>query len=169
VVHGDQSYEHERRPVAAALAENTLAQGALMKVFTAEVAALRGMMSALIARGGDTADELAGWLSGIDLSYPQPEGTDPLVGTRAPDLALPGVNLHRALRPDRFLLADFTGDFADLDVPHVEVRTAEPGTGRWSQLSAALVRPDGHVADVAEPGGEHEFTRAVAAWTTPAG
>lgn len=167
VVHGDHSYERERRPVAAALAKNTLAQGALMKTFTPEVEALRGVMSDLIARGGDTADELAGWLSGIDLSYPRPEGTDPLVGTRAPDLALPGANLHRALRPDRFLLADFTGGFADLDVPHVEVRTAEPGSGRWSDLAAALIRPDGYVADVAAPGGEHEFTRAVAEWTTP--
>lgn len=168
LVSGAGSYEAERRPVARQLAENTQAQGALMKTFTAEVGALRGLVSDLIARRGDTADELTGWLSGIALSYPRDEGADPLVGTRAPDLDLCGQGLFRALRTDRLLLADFTGGtFADLGSSRVEVREARPGPGRWAALAGALVRPDGYVADVAVPG--EDLRGAVSRWTTSDG
>lgn len=169
VVDGGHSYEHERRRVARLLAENTLAQGGLMKTFTAEGEALRVLMSSLIARGGDTAEELMGWLSGLDLSYPHAEGSDPLVGTRVANVDLCGQSVFRALRPDRFLLMDFSGAFAGLGSSRVDVRAARSAPGRWSDVAAALVRPDGYVADVvasSEPDAVAEFKRAVETWTT---
>ncbi len=148
---GPFDYDSERRPVSARLAANTLAQGALMHTFTPGGEALRRMFSDLIAQRGDTARELTGWLSGLELAYPAPAGAHPLIGTRAPDLALDGMSLLHALRQDAYVLADFTptGRFARLAAPRVVVRTARPGSGAWSSLEAALIRPDGYVAAVA--------------------
>ncbi|MFI9275421.1 FAD-dependent monooxygenase [Kitasatospora sp. NPDC052896] len=152
LVDGDLGYDRERRPVAERLAANTLAQGALMHNFTPAGAALRALFHDLIERDGDAARELTGWLSGLGLSYPQPDGAHPLDGTRAPDLSLEGGTLLGTLRPDRFLLADFTADhaFAAQAGPRVEVRRAKPDPGAWSALDAVLVRPDGYVACAAD-------------------
>ncbi|MEU7045591.1 FAD-dependent monooxygenase [Streptomyces varsoviensis] len=148
---GPFDYDSERRPISTRLAANTLAQGVLMYTFTPGGEALRGMFSDLIAQDGDTADELRGWLSGLGLAYPAPEGAHPLVGTRAPDLALAGSSLLHALRQNAFVLADFTpeGRYARAAARRVAVRTARPGAGAWSALDAALIRPDGYVAAVA--------------------
>ncbi|MEV0280281.1 FAD-dependent monooxygenase [Streptomyces sp. NPDC050610] len=177
---GPFDYDSERRPISARLAANTLAQGALMHTFTPGGEALRGMFSELIGQAGDMARELTGWLSGLELAYPAAEGAHPLVGTRAPDLALTGSSLLHALRQDACVLADFTpsGRYARIASRRVDVRTARPGAGAWSALEAALIRPDGYVAAVAEstaPASDPHasavpdtFPDEVARWTAPA-
>lgn len=162
LVDGAYGYDRERRRVAERLAADTLAQDALMNTFSHAGEALRDLFSHLVDRGGEVAAELVGWLSGVDVRYPPPDGAHPLVGSRAPDLALAGGTLHEALRHDRFLLADFTPDrrHADLASDLVDVRAATPRPGEWSGLDAALVRPDGYVAHA---GGD--LPGAVAAWT----
>ncbi|WP_063695843.1 FAD-dependent monooxygenase [Amycolatopsis orientalis] len=140
IIDGPRSYDAERRPIAARLAANTLAQSALMVTFTPGGKALRDLMSHLIGRNGDTADELRGWLSGLDVSYAEDGG---LAGRRVPNLPLAdGRTLHRALRHDRFTLVAFgtTAVPSRADV----VRS----TRDWHGLAAVLVRPDGYAAEV---------------------
>ncbi|MFG2526961.1 FAD-dependent monooxygenase [Streptomyces sp. NPDC048516] len=165
ITSGAAGYESERASVAAGLAGNTLAQAALMTTFTPAGAALRDLMSALIAKGGDTADDLTAWLSGLGLSYAPPVPGHPLDGCRAPDLALSDGTLHRRLAVDRFLLADFTPDavFASLRSARVEVARALP----WSGLSAALIRPDGYIARAWTSPDVDEVAAALSSWTTP--
>ncbi|MGW8375013.1 FAD-dependent monooxygenase [Streptomyces sp. ODS28] len=189
LVEGPYDYDSERRPVSARLTANTLAQGVLMHTFTPGGEALRGLFSDLIGRDGDTAQELKGWLSGLDLAYPAPDGAHPLTGTRAPDLVLTGApsagasvagapvsgpsgsSLMRALRQDAFVLADFTseGRYAHLAGRRVGVRSAvRPGVGAWASPDAVLIRPDGYVAAAAEPSvAPDAFADEVAHWTTP--
>ncbi|MFE7236219.1 FAD-dependent monooxygenase [Streptomyces sp. NPDC001231] len=172
LIDGAFCYEHERRHVAEQLMANTLAQGALMHTFTAGGKALRDLVSDLISRGGDTAEQLAGWLSGLSLSYPQPEGTHPLVGTRAPDLPLTdGGTLHQALRHDRYLLLDLTPDsgLAEIGSAHIDVRAAPSPSGTWSALRAVLVRPDGYIAHATQSTGPLNLATALAQWTTATG
>ncbi|MFI2206723.1 FAD-dependent monooxygenase [Streptomyces sp. NPDC020192] len=144
ITGGAASYDRERRPVAESLAQNTQAQTALMTTFTPQGAALRELMSTLLARP-ETNAHLAGLLSGLSVSYDTPDAGHPLDGHRAPNLRLPdGDTVLRRLRVDRFLLLDFTpaGELAALDSSAVEVVPAGP----WSGLAAALVRPDGYIA-----------------------
>lgn len=171
LVDGPFDYDSERRPISERLAANTLAQGALMSTFTPAGEALRDLFSHLIAQGGDTARELTGWLSGLDLAYPAPAGAHPLTGTRAPDLALTGRSLLRSLRQDGFVLVDLTptGRFARLASPRVDVRAARPGPrpDGWSGPAAVLVRPDGYVAAATDSPAPDAFSDEIARWTTP--
>jgi 2-polyprenyl-6-methoxyphenol hydroxylase-like FAD-dependent oxidoreductase len=174
VIDGQASYGTERRAVAQRLVDDTLAQDALMHTFSPAGQALRELFSGFIGQGGEVARELSGWLSGLAVGYPQPGGTHPLAGTKAPDGVLGGDGLLRSLRPDRFLLLDFTPDgaYAELGSPRVEVRTARRHAGAWATVRTALIRPDGHVAhatDAADPGTATELADAIAAWTRPAG
>lgn len=170
LIDGPAAYEAERRDVAQRLLSDTLAQDALMHTFSPSGQALRELFSGLIARGGEVAGELSGWLSGLAVHYPQPAGTHPLVGVKAPDAVLAGDGLLRALRPDRFLLLDFSADGAVKDPGSARVEAvsaAQRHTGPWAGVHAALIRPDGHVAhavDVDDPG-VAGLSDAVAAWT----
>jgi 2-polyprenyl-6-methoxyphenol hydroxylase-like FAD-dependent oxidoreductase len=171
LITGEAGYEAERLPVAEQLVANTQAQDVLMHAFSPGGAALRDLFSGFIAQGGEVARHLAGVLSGLAVAYPRPDGAHELVGTRAPDLALTSGTLQRALRPDRFLLVDFTPDasLAGLASAHVEVRTAprptDPRRAEWKGVQVALIRPDGHVAHAASsPAG---LTEAIGAWTEP--
>ncbi|WP_373300038.1 aromatic-ring hydroxylase C-terminal domain-containing protein [Streptomyces albospinus] len=101
-------------------------------------------MSTLLGRP-ETNERLANLLSGLSVSYDNPDAAHPLDGHRAPDLRLSdGETLLRRLRIDRFLLLDFTPseEFAALGSPAVQVASAEP----WSGPAAALIRPDGYIA-----------------------
>ncbi|WP_274912525.1 FAD-dependent monooxygenase [Streptomyces sp. WZ-12] len=172
LINGPEAYETERRGVAQRLVADTLAQDALMHTFSPSGQALREMFSGFIEQGGEVAEELSGWLSGLGVNYPQPDGTHALAGVKAPDAVLAGDGLLRSLRPDRFLLLDFSpeGAHADLGSARVEVRTAQRHTGPWATVRAALIRPDGHVAhavDSADPAATAELTDAITAWTLP--
>ncbi len=179
VVAGEFGYDTERRPVAEQLVANTLAQDALFNTFGPAGAALRGMFSDFIARGGEVAAELSGWVSGVGVGYESPDGMHPLVGSRAPELELTTGSLLRTLRQDKFLLVEFTGGdaptsaSASLAGPRVQVAAARPVEKRhpsrgaaWHGVRAALIRPDGHVAYATETGSA--FDDAVRAWTQPA-
>lgn len=172
LVDGPAAYQAERQHVARRLLADTLAQDALMHTFGPSGQALRDMFCGFIDQGGEVAQDLSGWLSGIKVNYPQPQGSHPLAGVKAPDRVLAGEGLLRALRVDRFLLLDFTAErgCADLASARVEVRAAQPHTGRWATVRAALIRPDGHVAhavDSADPAAVAELADAVSAWTRP--
>lgn len=171
LVGGKAGYDAERRPIAQQLVADTQAQDVLMHTFSPGGAALRDLFSAFIAQGGEVARHLAGTLSGLAVAYPRPDGAHALVGTRAPDLELTSGSLLRELRPDRFLLVDFTSgaSLAEFASAHVEVRTAPPPTGPrrtdWDGVQAVLIRPDGYVAHAASsPAG---LAGAIAAWTEP--
>ncbi|WP_328611648.1 FAD-dependent monooxygenase [Amycolatopsis sp. NBC_00345] len=171
VTDGEAGYDAERRPVAAQLVAGTQAQDALMHTFSPAGAALRDLFSGFIAQGGEVSRQLAGVLSGLAVSYPRPNGAHPLIGTRAPDLALAQGTLLRALRPDRFLLLDFTADgsLAGLTAAHVEVRAAPLPTGprraAWHDVRAALIRPDGYIAHAAPSAAG--LSDVITAWTSP--
>ncbi|MFI5778306.1 FAD-dependent monooxygenase [Nocardia sp. NPDC051570] len=169
IIDGPRSFDAERRPIAARLASNTLAQGALMTTFTPGNAALRELMSNLIARDGDTADELRGWVSGLDIAY-APAGIGPQgapAGRRVPNLPLTtGETLHRALHPDQFALIAL--DSTAIPIPHHERVIPLRSIRGWEGRAAVLVRPDGYAA-AAWHGEELADTAAVsdviAEWT----
>ncbi|WP_374116218.1 hypothetical protein [Streptomyces sp. CoH27] len=133
-----------------------------MTTFTPQGAAMRELMSTLLARP-ETNAHLAGLLSGLSVSYDTPDAGHPLDGHRVPDLHLPdGDTLLRRLRVDRFLLVDFTpaDEFDALGSPTVEVVPARP----WSGLAAALVRPDGHLARAWNTADAHQVIAALTDW-----
>jgi 2-polyprenyl-6-methoxyphenol hydroxylase-like FAD-dependent oxidoreductase len=174
VISGPAAYEAERRAVAARLLDDTLTQDALMHTFTPSGQALRAKFAGFIAQRGEVARELSGWLSGLAVNYPQPDAAHPLVGTKAPDKLLPANGLLRALRPDRYLLLDFTpeGAYKQLASPRVEVHAAQPHTTPWAAITAALIRPDAHVAHATAaptptPAALADLTHAMTTWTRP--
>jgi len=117
------TYEAERRPVAARVLHNTRAQTALARP-GAHTDALRETMSSLIGCP-DANRQLAAMITGLDL------------GHRAPDVPLPDA------RP---VLLGSAADHAAADgwADRLHLR---PGDG-----AALLVRPDGYVAWAGGPG-----------------
>lgn len=177
LVRGAQSYDAERRPVAEQLASNTQAQSAVMHTFNPSGAALRDLMSELIARDGDTAEHLRGWLSGLAVRYPAPGDAPgeehPAAGTRLPDLPLAnGRTLHPSLRPDGLTLVligptvspslRLELDSDDLPLLHA-VRA-------WGDTGAMLVRPDGYAAaawNADQVTDSQAIAQTVQAWNAP--
>ncbi len=85
------SYDQERRPVGAALLEQTRAQTALMTTYSPEGDALRTVMSGLIAGVPEVSRLLAEGLSGLGVAY--------ATGPRVPNLSLgDGATLFERLR-----------------------------------------------------------------------
>ncbi|MFB9908766.1 FAD-dependent monooxygenase [Allokutzneria oryzae] len=113
------TYHAERHPVGEQLLRHTAAQTALMTAFTPEGQALRGLLSELIATQPGLSLELARKLSAVDVSYGE------IVGSRSPVFA----RLPRGKAVEL--------DLTDADLP----------TG-WEGVTAAVIRPDGHVASV---------------------
>ncbi|MFI8219709.1 FAD-dependent monooxygenase [Streptomyces sp. NPDC085932] len=145
------TYHAERHPVGADLTETSRAQVALMTAFTPEGLSLRGLLARLITTSPDLNDRLAAQVSSLAVHYPPDDPhAHPLVGTRAPDLALGGTSLFALLRVDRHLLLDFTpgGRLGALARPGLYARTCTPDRSPkdWAGVRAALVRPDGHLA-----------------------
>jgi 2-polyprenyl-6-methoxyphenol hydroxylase-like FAD-dependent oxidoreductase len=171
VIDGPACYGIERRVIAQRLVDDTLAQDALMHTFSPAGQALRELFSGFISQGGEVAAELSGWLSGLAISYPQPDEAHPLAGTKAPDGVLGGDGLLRSLRSGRFLLLDFTPDglYAGLGSARVEVRAGRRHAGAWASVRGALIRPDGHVAHATDAGTAAELAGSIAAWTQPTG
>ncbi|OEV04515.1 FAD-dependent monooxygenase [Streptomyces oceani] len=145
------TYHHERHPVGVRLTESSRAQVALMTAFTPEGLSLRGLFAQLISTLPDLNDALAAHVSSLDVTYPPADpDAHPLTGSRAPDLAIDDHQLYALLRVDGYLLLDLThGQRLDrLARTGLRVRTGtlrRPPTG-WTDISAALIRPDGHVA-----------------------
>ncbi|TDO50465.1 2-polyprenyl-6-methoxyphenol hydroxylase-like FAD-dependent oxidoreductase [Kribbella sp. VKM Ac-2571] len=157
------TYESERRPVGERVVMQTQAQSALIAP-GADVTALRKLFGEFLTDPRNV-QRIAELISGADIKYH--EGSHPLVGRWAPDLAVGSKRLAELMRSARPLLVDLTpdGSFADLVADPIEVVT-----GRGEAPIALLIRPDGYVAWAAEQDGvaEREGLRdAVVQWFQP--
>ncbi|MFE1396171.1 FAD-dependent monooxygenase [Nocardiopsis alba] len=162
-------YHDERHPVGVDLLRATQAQTALLTDFSPDGRRLRELMSELISEVPALADDLARRLSGLKVRYPAPPDAHPLVGTRAPDLPLADSGgLFTAMRSGGFVLLDLTGNLEDPDLPAHRVSSIE-GRREWTDVDAALVRPDGHVAWAGDASGVPAALRAMGIGATRAG
>lgn len=133
------TYEAERRPVAAEVLDTTRVLRVLMWGGP-DGAAVRGLLGELVEVDG-VHRRLVDKVTGTGVRYDL--GSDhPLVGRRLPDLAVGDGRLYDLTRSGRWLLLDpgATLDVATWPVDHVTEPCPELGA------PAALVRPDGHVA-----------------------
>lgn len=155
------TYEAERRPVGAAVLDNTRAQGALMgedpgpralRRLVAELMDLEGVNRYLIEK-----------LTAINVRYDLGGGHD-LVGRRLRDIPVGGGRLYDLMHEGRGLLLDRTGGlsiagWADR-VDHVVDPRGRSGSGL--DAPAVLLRPDGHVAWVCD--GRDSLADALQRW-----
>ena len=139
------SYEAERRPVAAEVLDNTRAQMELMSTEPG-AQAVRRLMSELM-----DFDEVNRYLTekiiAISIRYDFGDGHD-LVGRRLRDVTLKRGRLYESMRDGRGLLLDQSGalsvDGWSDRVDHLADVSEE------LDVPAVLLRPDGHVAWVGE-------------------
>lgn len=155
------TYEGERRPVGAAVLDNTRAQGALMgtepgpqalRRLVAELMDLEGVNRYLIEK-----------ITAVNVRYDLGGGHD-LVGRRLRDVPVGGDRLYPLMRHGRGLLLDRTGrlsitGWADR-VDHVVDPAERPGEGL--DVPAVLLRPDGHVVWVCD--GRDALADALRRW-----
>ncbi|MCX5330539.1 rifampin monooxygenase [Streptomyces sp. NBC_00140] len=140
------SYESERRPVAAAVLDNTRVQSLLISTDpTAQ--AVRRLMAELMDFEGVTR-HLIEKVTALDIRYDFGEGHE-LLGRRLRDVKLKQGRLYELLHGGRGLLLDQTGGRLSLAgwadrVDHVVDGSEE------LDVPAVLLRPDGHVAWVGE-------------------
>ncbi|CAM5553308.1 MULTISPECIES: FAD-dependent oxidoreductase [Streptomyces] len=163
------TYHCERHAVGGELAEHTLAQSALITGLTPDVTALRSLLSDAIADEPGLSRMLAGKLSGLDTAYPPADAdAHPLTGVRAYDPEGQGILplLHDG-RPvlltmgDTPVPAEVAERAATAGVAVHRSRLSTTGGDHWAGVTAALLRPDGHVwwateqpADTADYAGE---------------
>ncbi|WP_028804399.1 FAD-dependent monooxygenase [Streptomyces sp. 142MFCol3.1] len=141
------SYQDERHPVGHRVLRMS---GALLRgVLTTPRAlcGLRDLSARTVLQTPPVARRMAEAISGIDISYAAPAGAHPLVGKRAPDVALSdGRRLYEALRKRRFVLVtppdperlpslikEWSG----------EVEIVSP---KGTTKKSVLVRPDAYIA-----------------------
>jgi len=157
------SYHDERHPVGSDLLAYTQAQTALIMATSPDGLALRATMETLIATHPDLARTLANTLTALDVAYPPEPGAHPVVGTRVADAAL--FPLLHAGTP---VLVDVVGTAPHGAFPTHIGPLDEPG---WAGVTAAIVRPDGHVAWAIDtpPGPERDaaIAAAVNGWPGP--
>jgi 2-polyprenyl-6-methoxyphenol hydroxylase-like FAD-dependent oxidoreductase len=135
------SYEAERRPVAADVLDNARAQMALMSLEPGAQALRR-----LLARLMDF-DEVSRFLTeqiiAVDLRYDFADSDD-RVGRRQRDVALTRGRLYERLHRGRGLLLDRGGNLSAAGWADRVDHLVDAGADL--DLPAALLRPDGHVA-----------------------
>ncbi|WP_035858080.1 FAD-dependent monooxygenase [Cryptosporangium arvum] len=155
------TYESERRPVAADVLDNTRAQIELSSTEPGPQA-VRRLLTELM-NFPEVNRHLIGKITAIDVRYDVGDGPD-LVGRRLRDLALAGGSLYDRMHGGRGLVLDRTGRLA---------------VGRWSdrvdhvadptaplEAPAVLLRPDGYVAWAGDE--QHELDDRLARWFGPA-
>jgi 3-(3-hydroxy-phenyl)propionate hydroxylase len=155
------TYHAERHPVAARVLRNTMAQVALMRTDD-RTEALRDSVAELL-RMDEPRKRFAAMQSGLDIHYDLGEG-HPLLGRRMPDLDLFAADgplrvftlLHEARpvllnlgEPGAFDIAPWADRVRRVDARH-DGPWALPVLGPVAAPSAVLIRPDGHVAWVAD-------------------
>jgi len=140
------SYETERRPVAAAVLDNTRAQMLLLDTDPGPQA-VRRLLTELM--GFDEVNRyLIGKVVAIDIRYDVGDGPDGthLLGRRLRDLPVGDGHLYGLMHAGRGLLLDRTGGLSvDGWGDRVDRITAESLGPGASDRPAVLVRPDGHV------------------------
>lgn len=156
------SYGDERAPAGRAVIEDTLAQTAVVAARGREGQALRAMLDGALADSSGLNARLAIAASGVDVAYPPGAGDHPLTGRRVPNLKVQdGSDVFGWLAPGRFVLtgvspghlADHLGPDAPPAVSATVSATADGFAGPrppWDTVSAALIRPDGHLAWAAD-------------------
>ncbi|GIJ73054.1 FAD-dependent monooxygenase [Virgisporangium ochraceum] len=151
------TYHAERHPVGAEVLRisGTMIRMAMLRSRVGRT--LRGLVGGAALRVPAVRRRVTGRITAVGFRYAAPDGADPLVGTRMPDLDLAdGSRLYEHLRGGRFALV---GDAA-VDGWADRVRVVAPAgpTGR-----TVLVRPDGYVAAVVAPGDDLRPTLAALA------
>lgn len=171
------TYHDERHPVAARVLKATMAQVALHRE-DPRTSAAREMLGEVLQME-EPRKYLGGMMSGLDIRYDMGQG-HPLLGRHMPDLDLDAegdrCRVFDFLRGARPVLLDFDAARA-IDVSPWSDRVQHihaEHTGAWElpvigevpPPTAVLVRPDGHVAWVAE-GAETDLRDALTAWFGP--
>ncbi|MFB9662686.1 FAD-dependent monooxygenase [Glycomyces mayteni] len=135
------TYEAERRPVAAAVLDNTRAQVELSSPGAGPEAARR--LLAELMRFGEVNRFLVEKVAALDVRYDFGEGPE-VVGCRQRDVPLGGGSLYGFMRGGRGLVVDGTGGLgAGGWSDRVDVVAGAGGVSGWPGV---LLRPDGHVA-----------------------
>nr|WP_063851318.1 rifampin monooxygenase Iri [Prescottella equi]P95598.1 RecName: Full=Rifampicin monooxygenase; Short=RIFMO [Prescottella equi]AAB41059.1 rifampin monooxygenase [Prescottella equi] len=135
------TYESERRPVAADVLDNTRAQAELIST-AAGPQAVRRLISELM-EFEDVKRYLTEKITAISIRYDFGEGDD-LLGRRLRNIALTRGNLYDLMRSGRGLLLDQGGQ---LSVDGWSDRADHiVDTSTELEAPAVLLRPDGHVA-----------------------
>jgi 2-polyprenyl-6-methoxyphenol hydroxylase-like FAD-dependent oxidoreductase len=171
------TYHAERRPIAARVLRDAMAQVALLRTDD-RTNALREIATELLSMD-EPRKRLAGMMSGLDIHYDLGEG-HPLLGRRMPDLDLATSHgprrvftlLHDA-RPVLLNLGERGGfdvaPWADR-VQLIDARYAGewelPVLGAVTAPAAVLIRPDGYVAWVGQ-GADHGLSDALSTWFGP--
>jgi 3-(3-hydroxy-phenyl)propionate hydroxylase len=173
------SYHAERHPVTARTLRHTMALTALQR--GDERSRALAEEAARLAQIDEARIWLAGIVSGLDVHYDLGDG-HPLLGRRMPDLDLTTAtggsrSVFELLRAGRPLLINL-GEPARLELGYWEDRVELieagydgdwllPVIGRVDAPNAVLVRPDGYVAWVQEPGSDADLTGALTTWFGP--
>lgn len=170
------TYHDERHPVGKRLLMNTQAQG-LLFLTGSELQPLRDLITELIGYE-QVARHLAGMVSGLEINYEVGGGSHPLLGYRMPELGLSGRNAPtsttQALHVARGVLFDFEDNPRLRSVAaawdnRIDIVTAriDRRPDSWpTDTSAALVRPDGHIAWAA-PGAYADLPMSLERWFGP--
>ncbi|WP_234363174.1 FAD-dependent monooxygenase [Streptomyces formicae] len=151
------SYQSERHPVGKMVLRTS---GGLVRLAMAKrpwTLAARAALAAGVSRLRPVRARAVGQITGIGVAYPAPRGAHPLVGRRAPDVALKEGRLYEALREGRFVLVAPEG----APLPTGRAVAAHWTSGRRTTL---LVRPDGYVAWAAEDAGAEAVGAALGEW-----
>jgi 2-polyprenyl-6-methoxyphenol hydroxylase-like FAD-dependent oxidoreductase len=171
------TYHAERRPVAARVLRDTLAQVALLRTDD-RTNALREIMSELLGMD-EPRKRVAAMMAGLDIQYDLGEG-HPLLGRRIPDLELATADgprrvftLLHAARPVLLNLGEPGGvdiaPWADrvqvIDAAYVGAWEL-PVLGAVPAPTAVVIRPDGYVAWVGD-GTQLGLDDALTAWFGP--
>ncbi|WP_406169197.1 FAD-dependent monooxygenase [Streptomyces sp. NBC_00996] len=143
------TYQAERHPVGKSVLRSS---GGIVRLAMAKypwTLALRAGLTALVNHVGPVRRKAAGQITGIGYAYAAPRGAHPLVGTRAPDVALKSGRLYEALRGGRFVLV--TPQSAS-ESYRAGDRNGRLAVESWAsdRRTTVLVRPDGYVAWAAE-------------------
>jgi 2-polyprenyl-6-methoxyphenol hydroxylase-like FAD-dependent oxidoreductase len=168
------TYHQERHPVAAGVLRHTMVLTALQRPDEG-VKAIVDLISEL-AGMEEPRRRLAGIVSGLDVHYDLGEG-HPLLGRRMPDLDLATADgelrvfelLHQARpvllnlgAPGGFDIAAWADRVRLIDAEYVGPWEL-PVLGTVTAPSAVLIRPDGHVAWLGEPG-DPRLPDALTSW-----
>ncbi|MBF6451732.1 FAD-dependent monooxygenase [Nocardia elegans] len=173
------TYESERRPIAARVLQNTRAQTALSRP-GAHVDALRDSMSDLLAIDG-VRHRLGLMITALDIRYDCGDH-HPLCGRRVPDSDIVTADgparVHELLRPGRPILlvrnAAEVPDISDwkdrVDIVCAQDQGAEwtvPSLGPVPAPTHTLIRPDGYIAWAAVDSTTDGLNAALTTWVGP--
>lgn len=173
------TYESERRPIAARVLQNTRAQTALSRP-GAHVDALRDSMSDLLAID-EVRHRLGLMITALDIRYDCGDH-HPLCGRRVPDSDIVTADgparVHELLRPGRPILlvrnAAEVPDISDwkdrVDIVCAQDQGAEwtvPGLGPVPAPTHTLIRPDGYIAWAAVDSTTDGLNAALTTWVGP--